>query len=503
MIHHKVVAETPYSEKFLLSELMRGFAVVDKNNDCQISNLQMSSQNVEPGDLFIALPGLTADGRDYIDQARKNCASSVVFESQGTDRMSSVDGGVSIIGVDNLKEKLGAIASRFFGEPSKSMQVIGITGTNGKTTTAYMITQALEIYDMRCGYSGTIGSGAINSLTSSELTTMDVVSIHQKLHDFHANQFDAVCMEVSSHGLDQGRVNGVDFDVAIFTNLSQDHLDYHQSMAAYGAAKKKLFEFPSLKSVVVNQDDVFGQQLINFLDQQNDLRCISYGVESGDLQPTNLEVDDVGICFDLNYENQTYSIESKLIGELNVPNILATIGGLLGVGLDMSEVVPLIFQLAPPPGRMEVFRNNPDQPVVIVDYAHTPDALERTLVSLRSLCKGKLIVVFGCGGDRDQGKRQQMGEIADAIADRIILTDDNPRTEPPAEIIEQIKSGISRSVAVQHDRKQALRDAIKSAGSNDLILLAGKGHESTQTIGVTQYELSDRKFTPEILEALA
>ncbi|WP_423907588.1 UDP-N-acetylmuramoyl-L-alanyl-D-glutamate--2,6-diaminopimelate ligase [Candidatus Spongiihabitans sp.] len=505
---HKAGLANP-SATIWLSELLAGYAEVEQGHDCLIAALQLSSQRVGSGDMFIALPGMITDGRAYIDQALANGAAAVLFEKIGASRSAllkdSVKQDALVIGIENLQQKLGIIAARYFGNPSKNLKMIGITGTNGKTTTAYLIAQALELLGIRCGYSGTIGSGFVSDLQHSELTTMDAISIHEQLFEFLANQAGAVSMEVSSHGLEQGRANGIDFDIAIFTNLTQDHLDYHQSMTRYGDAKQKLFEFASLNAVVINSDDNFGRELLQLCNWRGQgLTCVSYGMKSGELQPVELETDDQGIRFKLAFQGQRsrQQIHSRLLGEVNVPNILAAIGCLFAMGYAMGAIAEVVAHIAAPPGRMEVFSNRPAQPAVVVDYAHTPDALERALKSLKSLCRGNLVVVFGCGGDRDQDKRAQMGRIAQSIADRIIVTDDNPRTEPSAQIIEQIKQGLSQPITVIHDRRQAMAEAIKSSNQDDLILLAGKGHEHTQTIGNAVNPLSDRAMVPELLEEL-
>lgn len=493
-----------------LSTLLAGWGKVDKAQDCQIAALQLNSQKVAPGDLFVALPGMTTDGRAYIEQALANGACAVLFEKIGASHnvltKDAVKHNAPVIGIENLQQKLGIIAARYFGNPSKKLQMIGVTGTNGKTTTAYLLAQALALLGMRCGYSGTIGSGFIGNLQSSELTTMDAISVQQQLSRLLANQAAAVSMEVSSHGLQQGRANGIDFDIAIFTNLTQDHLDYHESMTDYADAKQKLFEFPSLNAVVINSDDGFGNTLLQLCKRREPgLTCISYGMESGELRPLELATNEHGIRFKLALQGAASSqqIHSRLLGEVNVPNILAAIGCLLVMGYEMGAIAEAIADITPPPGRMEMFNNRATQPAVVVDYAHTPDALERVLKSLKPLCRGNLVVVFGCGGDRDQDKRAQMGRVAQAIADRVIVTDDNPRTESAAQIIEQIKQGLSQPTTVIHDRKQAITEAIKYSNQDDLILLAGKGHEQTQTIGNAVKPLSDRAMVSALLEALA
>ena len=498
-----------------LSGLLSGIAALEPDQDRLIGALQLSSQQVAPGDVFIALPGMTSDGRDYIPDAIERNASAVLYEYEGAE----IDGKLlvnktPVIGIKNLKAKLGCIASRYYNNPSQDLKIIGVTGTNGKTTTAYLVDQAMELLGLSCGYSGTVGTGKIGSLKTSGLTTVDAISMHQQLADFKDQGMVAASMEVSSHGLDQGRVNGVFFDVAVFTNLSQDHLDYHGSMDKYGQAKQKLFEFPSLAAAVINSDDEFGQSLIEYCTKHRPaLACITYGLSDEvqstqaqcgqnevKLNPHNLQVSDSGMQFDLVLNNQSMAIQSQLLGKVNVPNILATIGVLLGLEVDCKMIEQIIPELLPPPGRMEVFRNGVNQPGVIVDYAHTPDALERALQSIKPLCRGRLTVVFGCGGDRDKDKRPQMGRIAEILCDRVILTDDNPRFESPDSIIENIISGMNAAPSVIRDRKLAVQEAIRTSGSDDLILLAGKGHEATQTVGNEIRDLCDREFVPLLLE---
>ena len=306
-------------------------------------------------------------------------------------------------------------------------------------------------------------------------------------------------MEVSSHGLDQGRANGIEFDVAVFTNLSQDHLDYHGSMDRYGQAKRKLFEFESLQCAVINADDPFGQELIDYCDSRG-LRRITYGRHTADLVPSDLKLDTRGSRFSINLGSETCKISTRLLGDVNVPNVLAVAGALLALGWKLERIAPILAELEPPPGRMEVFRGDGNGPTVVVDYAHTPDALQRALASLQVLSPGRVFAVFGCGGDRDQDKRPKMGQIAQQHADVCIVTDDNPRTEPPRLIVDQILTGMTGDVQVIHDRVKAVRRAISMAEPDDVILLAGKGHEGYQNIGSEVLDLSDREFVTRLLE---
>ena len=483
-----------------LSELLAGICELDSGQDRLIGSLQLNSQNVRPGDVFVALPGVTADGRDYIDHAVERHAAAVLFEKQGTSRKDQSAGHIPLIGISSLREQLGEIASRYYNLPSRRMKVVGVTGTNGKTTTAYLVAQALDKQNWSCFYSGTVGTGRVGALQTSSLTTVDAISMHRMLSGFVEKGANALAMEVSSHGLDQGRANGVEFDVGVFTNLTQDHLDYHKSMQRYGEAKARLFEFPSIGTAVVNVDDEFGSSLFENLNARpNGPACITYGTGDADLVPKNRVIDDRGIQFELKYGGDNMDIRSNLLGDVNVSNLLATIGTMLALGSTPEQVSQTIPMLHAPPGRMEVFRGGDAMPAVIVDYAHTPDALRRALRSLRQLCAGRLVVVFGCGGDRDQGKRAQMGAIAEQFADVAIVTDDNPRTEAASEIVGQILAGMKQPAKVIHDRRQAVTEAIAAHGPKDIILLAGKGHEATQAVDGQMLDLNDRKLVPELL----
>ena len=492
-----------------LSEILSGIMATPPDDDRPVGRLQLDSRQLRRGDVFVALPGTLADGRDYIADAISRQVSAVLYEKRacgvyGRPSGKEPGGNIPLIGIDDLGDKLGRIASVYFGNPSYRLKVIGVTGTNGKTTTSWLIGQALQRLGLSCGYSGTLGSGKIGSLQAPGLTTMDAVSMQRQLADFCAMRMAVVSLEVSSHGLDQGRVNGVEFDIAVLTNLSRDHLDYHHCMEQYAEAKRKLFDFPSLQVAVVNNDDAFGQSLIRHLARHRaDLRCLTYGLVDADLRPRNLKSGGREIRFDLSYRGDSASLRAGLIGALNVPNMLAVAGALLALGYRIGEIAEVMPELSAPPGRMELFTNQSRQPGVVVDYAHTPDALEQALHSCRSLCCGQLVVVFGCGGDRDPEKRPQMGAIAERLADRVIITDDNPRFESPQAIAEQIVHGMTSRPMVIHDREMAIRQAIQSSVAADLILLAGKGHESRQIRGNEERPLCDRELVRELLEQLS
>ncbi len=470
--------------------------------DRPVGRLRTDSREVEPGDVFFALPGRTVDGRDHIDDALARGAGAVLYEQQGTPRSSGFAGDVPVLGVPGLPGALGRVAARYFGFPSQSMHVVGVTGTNGKTTTAYLVAQALDQLGMRCGYSGTVGSAmAGEAPEGAALTTPGVIGLHRLLSQYRDRGAQAMALEVSSHGLDQDRTQGVAITTGVFTNLTRDHLDYHGSMERYRAAKRRLFENPDLKYAVVNADDAFGQEIRRFCDtRENGPACIAFGLSGqADLRPENIRCDHLGITFDISCPDGRVAVRSDLIGRVNVLNLAAVAGVLSAMEVPVQRIGRALEGLRPPPGRMEMFCGRPASPCIVVDYAHTPDALEQALVSLREICRGKLVAVFGCGGDRDRSKRAMMGSIAERHADDVILTDDNPRSEFPRAITDAIAAGMRAAPQVIHDRVEAARHAISACGEADIILLAGKGHEQTQTTGGEVRRLCDREFVPELL----
>ena len=470
--------------------------------DRPVGRLRTDSREVGPGDVFFALPGCTADGRDYIDDALGKGAGAVLYEQQGTTRSSALAGDVPVLGVPGLRDALGTIAARYFGSPSRAMHVVGVTGTNGKTTTAYLVAQAMDRLGVRCGYSGTVGSAmAGEAPEGTKLTTLDVIGLNRMLSQYRGRGAQAMALEISSHGLDQGRTQGVSITTGVFTNLTRDHLDYHGSMERYRAAKRKLFENPDLRSAVVNADDAFGQEIRRFCGtRKNAPACIAFGLSGqADLRPENIRCDHLGIAFDIRCPDGMVAVRSGLVGRVNVLNLAAVAGVLAAMEVPARRIGAALDGLRPPPGRMEMFRGRPAFPCVVVDYAHTPDALEQALVSLREICRGKLVAVFGCGGDRDRSKRAMMGSIAERHADGVILTDDNPRSESPGAITDAIAAGMRTAPQVVHDRVEAARRAISACGEADIVLLAGKGHEQTQTTGDEVRRLCDREFVAELL----
>jgi UDP-N-acetylmuramyl-tripeptide synthetase len=386
--------------------------------------------------------------------------------------------------VAGLQERLGAIADFVYGRPSQRLWVAGVTGTNGKTSCAHWIAQALEACGRRAGILGTLGNGLVGALAPASHTTPDVTLLHELLAQFQAAGAQAVAMEVSSHGLDQGRVNGVKFDVALFTNLTRDHLDYHRTMAAYGAAKARLFAWPSLRTAVINADDAFGRGLID-VTRGRGQRLLTYGFAGADVAARAVTTDRRGTALQVTTPWGNATLTSPVVGTFNAQNLLGVLAVLLASDVALGAAVAALARLPAPPGRMQRFGGD-GKPLVVVDYAHTPDALEKVLGALRPavVAGGELVCVFGCGGDRDLGKRPQMGAVAARLADRIVVTSDNPRSEDPGTIAQAVVRGIreagSRRWTIENDRRAAIRGTIAAAQRDDVVLVAGKGHETYQ-----------------------
>ncbi|HBA65113.1 MAG TPA: UDP-N-acetylmuramoyl-L-alanyl-D-glutamate--2,6-diaminopimelate ligase [Methylococcaceae bacterium] len=475
-----------------LAELLLGHALTGA--DIIVRGLSLNSRDIKPGDVFIAVQGARQHGLAHVRQALELGASAVLYEPRGANEW--LGGGrcdVPFIAVEDLNMKLGAIASRFYGEPSGRLHVIGITGTNGKTSCSQFLAQALD----RCGIIGTLGWGVWGHLHQTINTTPDALAIQGMLAKLVDDRLAAVAMEVSSHGLDQGRVNGICFQGVVYTNISRDHLDYHGSMERYVQAKLKLLAMPGVKFAVINSDDAYSQQVLAAVPDgvfvwTSSLRgkTLPCGESvRGDSFRQTLS----GIELNLAWRDRQKKVCIPLFGEFNAENALTVFTTLLAAGMDFDQAAIEIERLQAIPGRMERYGGG-NEPWVFVDYAHTPDALDKVLMGLRKQCEKKLTIVFGCGGDRDEGKRSQMGSIAQQWADRVILTDDNPRGEAPEMIVEAIMEGCrSGGVSVIHDRALAIRTAISEAGSGDCVLIAGKGHEEYQEVKGRKIPFSDRE----------
>jgi UDP-N-acetylmuramyl-tripeptide synthetase len=467
--------------------------------------LSSDSRRIEPGDGFIAWPGTANDARRFVRDAMRAGARACLVEAQGASAFNWADlDGVAC--VRDLKREAGVIASAFMGEPSRQLTMLATTGTNGKTSTAWWTAQALAVLGRRCGVIGTLGSGippaadgSGAAFTATGFTTPDPIALHATLRDFVERGLAACAIEASSIGVEEQRLNGTHLDVVMFTNLTQDHLDYHGSMQAYWAAKLKLFAWPGLKAAVVNVDDARGAVLAGQLSEQP-IALWSYSVAApARLRAQNIRYRDGGLCFDVLEDAACVEVSTRMIGDYNVSNLLAVIGGLRSLDFPLADVARACAHLSPVPGRMQRVSVGAERegsvPAVVVDYAHTPDALEKALTALQPLARqrgGRLWCVFGCGGNRDPGKRPLMGAIAARQAQHAIVTSDNPRDEAPSAIVAQIAAGMPVNTAkVIEDRRAAIEYAVSNASPSDVILLAGKGHEDYQEIAGVKRPFSD------------
>ncbi|MDW8322656.1 MAG: UDP-N-acetylmuramoyl-L-alanyl-D-glutamate--2,6-diaminopimelate ligase [Burkholderiales bacterium] len=453
----------------------------------QAAHLSADSRRISPGDVFLAFPGRAHDARAFIAQAAAAGAAAVVWEAQGFAWPEHVH--LPNLPVHGLRALAPLLAARWYGEPSQALWMSGVTGTNGKTSIAHWLGQSLDACGRRAAILGTLGNGLIGALAPASHTTPDCVTLQRLLAEYRAAGAQAVAMEVSSHALDQGRVEGVHFDVAILSNLSRDHLDYHGDMATYAAAKAKLFGWPDLKWAVLNLDDEFGLSLYERL-QGSRVERLGYGFAAGELRAAQLRVSATGLAFRVHTPWGSGEVASPVLGAFNAYNLLAVLGGLLAAGVDLDTALARLAEVRPVTGRMQTLRAD-SGPTVVVDYAHTPDALEQTLKALRGLTRGRLICVFGAGGGRDRGKRPLMGAVAAQLADRVIVTADNPRNEDPAHIAADILAGMPPGQDVILDRASAIRTAVLEAGAEDVVLIAGKGHETYQEVHGARLPFSD------------
>ncbi|MFC5577193.1 UDP-N-acetylmuramoyl-L-alanyl-D-glutamate--2,6-diaminopimelate ligase [Lysobacter niabensis] len=486
------------SRDVLLRDLLPDVAGIP--GDLRINGLVMDSRDVAPGHAFVAISGFGAHGLRFVEQARAAGAVAILFEPPAP---VDVPAPADAIAVPNLRARLGELADRFHGRATEAMTVVGVTGTNGKTSTVQLLAQAWTLRGTRCGTIGTLGAGLYGQVTPTGFTTPLVLKLHELLAQMHDAGAQAVAMEVSSHALDQGRVDGVHFDVGVFTNLTRDHLDYHGDMDAYGAAKSRLFVWPGLKAAAINLDDDYGRGLHARLPASvTAVGLSSRGATDATLRADGLRLDGAGIAFDLVDANESHPVRSPLLGRFNVDNLLAVAGALRALGEQPAQIAATLSRLQPIHGRMNRLGGDGAKPLVVIDYAHTPDALEQALQSLHAHVQARLICVFGCGGERDRGKRPQMAAIAEANADLVIVTDDNPRAEDGDRIVADILAGFAHAdaVIVQRDRAAAIARAIGEAGPNDIVLIAGKGHEPYQEINGVQHPFDDTEVARARLE---
>jgi UDP-N-acetylmuramoyl-L-alanyl-D-glutamate--2,6-diaminopimelate ligase len=494
-----------------LARLLDGLAELP--NDVAVTDLTQDGRAASPGCAFLAVRGTHEHGLKHAPQAVANGARAVLWEPAPAAAVPDLPSAIVVAPVPHLREYASTIADRFFGAPSRELSIAGVTGTNGKTTCAYLLAQALEIAGTPAAYMGTIGTGRPHELVASELTTSDAITVQRTLARLRAGGARSVAMEVSSHALDQFRVGAVRFRTAAFTNLTRDHLDYHGTMDAYGAAKARLFTRADLVSRVINVDDAFGRQLA--LDPRGRGRLIvttrthhsHIRSAAGFVRAMQVRLSTQGIEIEFDSSWGTGAVTAPLIGDFNVDNLLTVIAVLLDWDLEIDRVIDVLNRVRAAPGRMETFGGG-GRPLAVVDYAHSPDALRKALDAARAHCAGRLTVVFGCGGDRDAGKRPLMGAVAAELADDVIVTDDNPRTESPPAIVAQIVAGLvaenpGRPYRIEHDRARAIREALRDAGERDVVLIAGKGHEDYQIVGHEKRAFSDQKIVSEALAAHA
>ncbi|GAB1594517.1 UDP-N-acetylmuramoyl-L-alanyl-D-glutamate--2,6-diaminopimelate ligase [Lysobacter claricitrinus] len=470
--------------------------------DLVVSGLVQDSREINAGDAFVAIGGFGAHGLGFVDAAKARGTSAILFEPPSPAEHPAPADAIAVPG---LRSRLGEMAHRFHGRATESMTVVGVTGTNGKTSTVQLIAQAWTLRGVTAGTVGTLGVGLYGHAVPTGFTTPLVLKLHASIGDMRDAGAQALAMEVSSHALDQGRVDGVRFDVAAFTNLTRDHLDYHGTMAAYGAAKARLFGWPGLKAGVINLDDEYGAQLFDALPSHvRGIGVSSRGAANATLRADDVRLDAGGIAFDLVGDGVRAPVQSSLLGRFNVDNLLTVAGVLHSLGAGVADVAATLSRLQPIHGRMNRL-GDAGQPLVVIDYAHTPDALEQALSTLRAHTKGRLICVFGCGGERDTGKRPQMGAIAERLADVAIVTDDNPRGEDGDAIVAGILAGFSdrNRAIVMRDRRAAIHHAVEGADADDVVLIAGKGHESDQEIAGVKYPFDDTRIAREALEVRA
>jgi UDP-N-acetylmuramoyl-L-alanyl-D-glutamate--2,6-diaminopimelate ligase len=465
-----------------------------------LAGITADSRCVVPRVAFAAYPGAAHDGRAYIGDALQRGAAAVVWEAR--DFAWDARWVVPQVAVPGLKATVGSIASAVHGHPSRSLWMIGVTGTNGKTSCAHWIAQALARCRRRTAIAGTLGNGFIDALTPSTNTTPDACLLQEWLARWRSEGADAVAMEVSSHGLDQGRVNGVAFDVALFTNLTRDHLDYHGTMRAYGDAKARLFAWPGLRAAVINAGDAFGRELIAHTRARG-VRVITYGAGDADIAATHVDMAGARMTVALRTPQGAGTLSTPLAGAFNVQNVLGVLGVLLASDVSLADALDALAGVTAPAGRMERLGGGRD-PLVVVDYAHTPDALVQVLTAMRPAVAdgGRLVCVFGCGGDRDRGKRAPMGAAAGTLADRVIVTNDNPRGEDPNAIAAAIVEGLAGNAGrwtIELDRARAIEQALADARAGDVVVVAGKGHEDYQETNGERTSFSDVRCVADVL----
>ena len=494
-----------------LVELLKGYVTSEPVADIEIIDITSNSRTVGQGCLFIALRGINSQGIDFAKDAVKSGAVAVMYDAQDeycVRRVALLSKQVAThwIGIEGLDRVNGEVVSRFYGDPGRYLKIIGITGTDGKTSVTHLIAQALVQLGKKVASIGTLGYGIGIELDPASHTTPDAVTLQSYLHQFHQQKCDYVIMEVSSHALQQYRVSGCQFDIAVLTNLGRDHLDYHQDMDQYASAKGRLFREFDLSARVINTDDEFGRQLSHEFKSGGMIRySASPSAKKGDAEVylLNSKVTAQGLEVHVATPIGEIHASTALMGAFNIDNILACISSLVASGLELPQIQWAVTGLQPIPGRMEKFSGGSNRATAVIDFAHTEQALRACLTTSRDYTSGQLWCVFGCGGDRDQGKRQGMGRAAEELADRIIITDDNPRTEDPQQIVSEIQKGLMHpdKACVLHNRQAAIEYAFTEAKIGDLVVIAGKGHEAEQIIGHQRFPFSDRQVVERFMQA--
>jgi len=472
-------------------------------NDLEIflkkfDNLSLNSKQISKNTVFIAYPGNKNDGREFIQEAIENGAAGIIFESKNFKKNLNLS--IPNISISDLKNKLAAISSQFYEYPSKKISIIGITGTNGKTTSAYWLSQCLNHLKIKTAFIGTLGYGDLKKLKKSQNTTPSAIDLQRSIKEIYKKKYKYVAMEVSSHGIKEQRINNIEFKQRLFTNLSRDHLDYHKTMSEYAEVKKKFMLSEKNGNIIVNIDDKVGQSIFNN-SVLPDNKKVSFSIyKKSKIQATNISQKHNNLNFDLNYYGKSFPVRLKLIGIFNIYNVLGVIGCLSTMGFEVNQIINSLKKIKQVPGRTEFIKKSKDLPSVMIDYAHTADALENILKSIKNNSFKKIILVFGCGGDRDKGKRKEMAKIAEEYADHSLITSDNSRNENPKDIIEDISKHFDQEPIKIIDRKEAICEAIKMADKEDLVVIAGKGHEEYQEIGNKKIYFSDKKVVGDFIK---